>query len=36
MDLGEKGWGGMHWIGVAQGLDKCGALANTVMKLLDP
>jgi hypothetical protein len=33
MDLGEIGWGGMDWIGVAQVRDKWRALVNAVMKL---
>jgi hypothetical protein len=33
MDLGEIGWGGMDWIGLAQGRDQWRALVNTVMNL---
>jgi hypothetical protein len=33
MDLREIGWGGMHWIVVAQDRDQWRALVNTVMKL---
>jgi hypothetical protein len=31
MDLGEIGWSGVDWIGVAQDRDKWSALVNTVM-----
>jgi hypothetical protein len=31
MDLGEKGWGGIDWIGLAQDRDHWRALANAVM-----
>jgi hypothetical protein len=33
MDLGEIGWGGVDWIGLAQDRDKRRALLNPVMKL---
>jgi hypothetical protein len=33
MDLGEIGWGGGYWIGVAQYRDIWRALANAVMNL---
>jgi hypothetical protein len=35
MDLGEIGWGGVDWIGVAQDRDKWRALLNDVINLLD-
>jgi hypothetical protein len=31
MDLGELGWFGVNWIGLAQDRDKWGALVNVVM-----
>jgi hypothetical protein len=34
MDLGEIGWGGMGWIGLAQDRNQWRALVNAVMKLL--
>jgi hypothetical protein len=33
MDLGEIGWGGMGWIGLAQDRYKWRALVNVVMNL---
>jgi hypothetical protein len=36
MDLGEKGWGGVDWIGLAQDRDKWRALAKAVMNLWVP
>jgi hypothetical protein len=36
MGLGEIGWGGMDWIGVAQNRDQKRAVVNIVMNLLDP
>jgi hypothetical protein len=36
MDLGEIGWGGMEWIGLAQDKDKWRAVVNVVMNLRDP
>jgi hypothetical protein len=36
MDLGEIGWGGVDWIGVAQDRDKWRALENSVMNLWIP
>jgi hypothetical protein len=33
MDLGEVEWGGMDWIGLAQGRDQWGALINTIINL---
>jgi hypothetical protein len=36
MDLREIGWDGMDWIDMAQDMDKCGALVNTVMNLRVP
>jgi hypothetical protein len=32
-DLLEIGWGGVDWIGLAQGMDKCRALVNAVTNL---
>jgi hypothetical protein len=36
MDLGEIGWGGMDWIGLAQDREQWRALVNTVMNLRIP
>jgi hypothetical protein len=36
MDLGEIGWGGVDWIGLAQDIDKWRALVNAVMNLRIP
>jgi hypothetical protein len=36
MDLGEIGWVGMDWIGLAQDRDKLRALVNAVMNLHFP
>jgi hypothetical protein len=36
MDLGEIGWDGVDWNGLAQDRDQWRALVNTVMKLRDP
>jgi hypothetical protein len=36
MDLGEVGWGGVDWIGLAQNRDKCRALVNEVINLQVP
>jgi hypothetical protein len=33
MDLGEIGWGGVDWIGLAQDRDKWRALVNSLMNL---
>jgi hypothetical protein len=33
MDLGEIGWGGVDWIGLAQDRDRRRALVNAVMNL---
>jgi hypothetical protein len=33
MDLLEKGWGGVNWIGLAQDRNKWTALVNAVMNL---
>jgi hypothetical protein len=34
MDLVERGWGGVDWIGVPQDRDKLRALVNAVKTLL--
>jgi hypothetical protein len=36
MDLGEIGWSGAGWIGVAKDRDQQKALVNAVMNLLVP
>jgi hypothetical protein len=36
LDLGEIGWGGVNWIGLAQDRDKWRALVNAVMNLSVP
>jgi hypothetical protein len=36
MDLREKEWGGMDWIGLAQDMDKWRVLVNTVMNIRVP
>jgi hypothetical protein len=36
MNLGEVGWGGVDWIGLAQNRDKWIALVNTVMNPSSP
>jgi hypothetical protein len=36
MDLGETGWGGEDWIGLAQDRGKWRALVNAVMNLRVP
>jgi hypothetical protein len=36
MDLGEIGWSGEDWIGLAQDKDKWRALVNSVMNLWVP
>jgi hypothetical protein len=36
MDLGETGWGGVDWIGLAQDRDRWRALVNVVMNLRVP
>jgi hypothetical protein len=33
LDLGEIGWGGVDWIGLAQDRDRCRALVNVGMNL---
>jgi hypothetical protein len=36
MDIGEIGWGGVDWIGLAQDRDRWKALVNAVMNLRVP
>jgi hypothetical protein len=36
MDLGEIGWGGVDWIGLAQDRNRWRALVNSVMNLRVP
>jgi hypothetical protein len=36
MDFREIGWGGMHWIHLAQDREQWRALVNTVMNLRVP
>jgi hypothetical protein len=36
MDLGEVGWGGMNWIGVAQDRGRWRDLVNAVINLWIP
>jgi hypothetical protein len=36
MDLGDIGWGGVDWIGLAQDRNKWRALVNAVMNLWVP
>jgi hypothetical protein len=36
MDLGERGWGGVDWIGLAQDRDQWRAVVNTVMNIWVP
>jgi hypothetical protein len=36
MNLGEIGWGGADWIGLAQDRNWCRALVNAVMNLRVP
>jgi hypothetical protein len=36
MDVGEIGWGGVDWIGLAQDRDRWRALVNAVMNLWVP
>jgi hypothetical protein len=33
MELGEVGWGGMEWNGLAQDRDKWKVLVNTIMNI---
>jgi hypothetical protein len=35
-NVGEIGWGGVDWIGLAQDRDKWGAVVNSVMNLRVP
>jgi hypothetical protein len=35
-DLGETGWDGVDWIGLAQARDKLRALVNAVMNIRVP
>jgi hypothetical protein len=36
MDLGNTGWGGVDWIGLAQDRDKWTDFVNSVMNLWVP
>jgi hypothetical protein len=36
MDLGEVGWNGVDWIGLAQDRNRWRALVNSVLKLRVP
>jgi hypothetical protein len=36
MDLGEIGWGGVYWIGLAQDRDQCRALVNALTNIRVP
>jgi hypothetical protein len=36
MDLGEVGWGGVVWIGLAKDRDRWRALVNSVLNLRVP
>jgi hypothetical protein len=36
MDLGEVGWGGVDWIGLAEDRNRWRALVNAVMNLWVP
>jgi hypothetical protein len=36
MDLGETGWDGVQWIGLAQDRDRWRALVNAVLNLQVP
>jgi hypothetical protein len=36
IDLREVGWDGLDWIDLAQNMDQCGALVNTIMNLRVP
>jgi hypothetical protein len=36
MDLGEIGWGGMDWLGLAQDRARWGAFVNVVMNMWVP
>jgi hypothetical protein len=36
MDLGEIGWGGVDWSGLAQDMDKWRALVNSMKNLRVP
>jgi hypothetical protein len=36
IDLGELGWDGVDWIGLAQDRDKCRALVNVIINLQVP
>jgi hypothetical protein len=36
MDLGEVGWGGVDWIGLAQDRNKWRAVVNVAVKLRVP
>jgi hypothetical protein len=36
MNIGQRGWGGVDWIGLAQDRNKWRALVNAVMNLQGP
>jgi hypothetical protein len=36
IDLGEMGWGGVDWIGLAQDRDRWKALVNAIMNFRVP
>jgi hypothetical protein len=36
MDLGEVGWGDVHWIGLAQDMKRLRALVNSVLNFRIP
>jgi hypothetical protein len=36
MEVGEEGWDGVNWIGLAQDRDRWRDLVNVIMNLWDP